>query len=210
MTLAGNPTGSQAEQESDLLGDVDRVQMAIIGSDISHDVLPWDNDQDIQIEPPSQQKREIESSHTRSVFILWTVRAQGQGGHQGNDVQEQDHVPGKQVGNISLQKHFEVGPQQLIGEPEKNAKSDERPEKPHAPFGSQHQRDEGSSARNQQNTLDQVADRGEAKRSGQENSRHKKGRQQSGHSRQPQMGTLTQDTPQAHILDPNAEGHWLL
>ena len=65
------------------------------------------------------------------------MRAQRQGGHQGDDIQKEDDVAGEEVGHIAAQDNFEIDPAQLIAEPESNAEKDERPEQPHAALGAQ-------------------------------------------------------------------------
>ena len=102
--------------------------MPVIRFYIGHDILPWDHDYQVQIEPPDQQERKIKPSDASRVFVPGNVGAQGERGHQGDDVQEKNDVSGEEVRYVSAQNDFVVGPKQLINEPERNAEGDERPE----------------------------------------------------------------------------------
>src|ERR1039457_2265137 len=151
--------------------------MPVICGDIGHDVLPRNDEQDVQIEPPSQQQSEIETSDTGGIFVARSVGTDGQGGHERNNVQEQNDVPGEQVRDIGVQDHFVVGPEQLINEPERDAESDQGPEQAHASLRAKHQRNEGGGTGNQKEALNDIAEGGQLKRARQKESSENEGRQ---------------------------------
>ena len=101
---------------------------------VCDDVLPRHDDQNVEIEPPDQQKREIQSSNARGRFVARNVGSQGQRAHNRNQVQEKHHIPSAKVGYIAPKNNFVVGPKELVRQPKRNAESDQRPEKPHAPL----------------------------------------------------------------------------
>ena len=85
---------------------------------------------------------------------MWT---QGNAGHERYDVQEEDHVGRAEVGDIGAQPDFVISPEQLIGEPERNASADERPEKAQAAARPQDLRNERHGSGKQQKALNYVA-----------------------------------------------------
>ncbi len=146
MIFTGDPASYQSQQEGDLLGDIERIQVLIISSGVGHHVLPRDDDQNIQIEPPHHQQREIEVPYTVGILVPRYVRTQAKSCHQRHKVQEKDDISGEEIRDVAAHYYFVVSPKELVQQPERNSQCDQRPEQPNASFAAQHQGDEGSRA----------------------------------------------------------------
>ena len=62
------------------------------------------------------------------MFVLLRLRLQSEGGHHGHDMQEDHDVAYEGLRNFLPQHDLDVGPEQLIGEPEENAERHQAPE----------------------------------------------------------------------------------
>ena len=162
-TLAPQPGQHQGAQKRQFLDEVQRVQIVVVGRNVGHDVLPRDDDEHVEIDPPNHHQGKIEAAETRGILILRSMRTEGKSGHQRHDVQEKDHVAGAQVRDIGAQPEFVVDPDELVGKPEANAGSDERPEQAQTPARSHGVRDKGKRPGKQQEALHHVAESSEAK-----------------------------------------------
>ena len=109
--FAPEPGAAQRNEKSQLLKQVNCIQVPAIGQFIGDHVLPRDHNQDVKINPPQGQQDEIKPSQPSRIFILGHMRAKGQSCHPWNNMQEQDDISRENVRHILTQHHLEVSPQ---------------------------------------------------------------------------------------------------
>src|SRR5271168_5016095 len=101
---------TDANQKHQMLEGVQNVEVAPVKRYIGGDVLPGNDGEKIEIEPPHEQEAEINRAQPESLSVRDVVWPQSQSSHQGDQMQKQDYVTDERVGNALLEKDFKVGP----------------------------------------------------------------------------------------------------
>ena len=81
------------------------------------DVLPGNDDEQMQEQPPGEQQGEVERAHAHGAVLLSHVRLNCDGGHHGNDVQKKNHVANEGIRRLMPQVNFYVRPHDLLDQP---------------------------------------------------------------------------------------------
>src|ERR1700731_2430438 len=85
--------------------------------DIRSDVLPGNYHEEIEIDPPDQNEREIQIANVKIHVITPVVRPQSQGPHHRDGMKKQDHIAQERIRDSLPADDLEVGPNHLADQP---------------------------------------------------------------------------------------------
>lgn len=127
--LTAAPDQNQSGRKNQFFAYIEKVEApAIERLDWFH-VLPRNNHEQVQEEPPREQKREIKCACPNGALVVLNVRFERDRRHHGNDVEEKNHIAHEWVWSFVAQVHFNVGPHYLRDEPHHQPEAHQRPEK---------------------------------------------------------------------------------
>src|SRR5262249_15617587 len=119
VTVSGGGEHSQHQQQNQALQKVQHVPTMAVGGHVENDVLVRENNKGVEKNPPHQQHQEIQGGEVEFPVALGAMRTQRDRSHHRNNVDEENDVGKKRVGERAAEEDFEDGPRRLVNRPEK-------------------------------------------------------------------------------------------
>ncbi|MBZ5549720.1 MAG: ATP-binding cassette domain-containing protein [Acidobacteriia bacterium] len=107
---------------------VQKIPARGVHAHIGHNVLVRENRESIDDNPPHQKNKDIQSAGEHAVTAVDLVWANGDGSHNRHDMQEQDNVSDKRVGQGLPSNDFKPGPSRLVKSPHHHTHGHQAPE----------------------------------------------------------------------------------
>src|SRR5271167_3843339 len=140
VDFAPGPLGAaqqngEAYREHDILDSGQMIVAEPVVRDIGRDVLPGNDDKQIEINPPDEDERKIEVADVEVHIVAAVVGTQSERPHHRYRVKEQYHIAKKRVWNSLAADDFKVGPNHLADQPGSTTERQKQPEGLGAPLG---------------------------------------------------------------------------
>src|SRR5580698_7352984 len=144
-----------------MLQKVQGVETPSIKFLLRRHVLPGDDDEQVEIQPPNYKQQEIKRAHAHDGFVPFQVRPYRESAHERDKMQKQSNVPDKRIGDLGAQDDFNVSPEELHAQPHAAAQGEESPEKPGGWFRRPDVAQDGEYDKGKEETLGKIANRGQ-------------------------------------------------
>src|SRR5258708_23219712 len=87
-SLAEFPNRPRSHNQNDLLTGVKQVEAVAVGYFVRRNILPGNNNKQIQIEPPGEQEKEVQRHQPERMVVSFSMRLHGERRHHWNNVKK--------------------------------------------------------------------------------------------------------------------------